>query len=152
MTNLLKNKRGVTLVELLAVIIILGIIAAIAVPTIGNLIENQKRNAAEAQWTNILDAAALYKAAEPTETTVTLATLISEDYITLDDSFVFVLDDDAIFDEETETDEDPLSAASPTYTGIVFNIASTPVYVDYVSGLVTYDYVFINGFQVDPAL
>ncbi len=32
---LLKNQKGLTLVELLAVIVILGIIAAIAVPSIG---------------------------------------------------------------------------------------------------------------------
>ena len=31
----LKNEKGLTLVELLAVIVILGIIAAIAVPSIG---------------------------------------------------------------------------------------------------------------------
>ena len=62
MFALLKNKRGVTLVELLAVIVIMGIIAAIAIPTIGNLIENQRQNAAEAEWTSVLDAARLYGA------------------------------------------------------------------------------------------
>lgn len=33
--KLLKNQKGFTLVELLAVIVILGIIAAIAIPSIG---------------------------------------------------------------------------------------------------------------------
>ena len=60
MTRILKNKKGVTLVELLAVIVILGIIAAIAVPTIGGLIERQRANAAEATWTSVLEAARLY--------------------------------------------------------------------------------------------
>ena len=44
----LKNEKGLTLVELLAVVVILGIIAAIAVPSIGNIIENSKYNAVKA--------------------------------------------------------------------------------------------------------
>lgn len=40
---MLKNKKGFTLVELLAVIVILAIILAIAVPTISTLISNQKK-------------------------------------------------------------------------------------------------------------
>ena len=57
MTRILKNKKGVTLVELLAVIVILGIIAAIAVPTIGGLINRQKENAAQATLESIEFAA-----------------------------------------------------------------------------------------------
>ena len=38
----LNNEKGLTLVELLAVIVILGIIAAIAIPSIGNIIENSE--------------------------------------------------------------------------------------------------------------
>jgi type IV pilus assembly protein PilA len=77
MTSLLKNKRGVTLVELLAVIIILGIIAAIAVPTIGNLIENQREKAALAEWTNVQEAARLYNIDEPTDLTITMTDIAS---------------------------------------------------------------------------
>ncbi|PKK96759.1 MAG: hypothetical protein CVV57_10560 [Tenericutes bacterium HGW-Tenericutes-2] len=134
MTNLLKNKRGVTLVELLAVIIILGIIAAIAVPTIGNLIENQKQNAAEAQWANIIDAAELYKAAEPDETSVTLATLVSEDYITLDSSWEF---------------SEEAAGTTPILTSAITFDITTGVSVDFPAEYTT---IFLNGFQVAPAV
>ena len=90
MTNLLKNKRGVTLVELLAVIIILGIIAAIAVPTIGNLIENQEEKAAFAEWTNVQEAARLYVVDNPTGE-ITMANLASY----LSDTVELVATDDA---------------------------------------------------------
>jgi type IV pilus assembly protein PilA len=43
--KLLKNQAGLTLVELLAVIVILGVIAAIAVPAIGGVIASSKVNA-----------------------------------------------------------------------------------------------------------
>ena len=42
MRERLTNQKGLTLIELLAVIVILGIIAAIAIPSIGNIIQNSK--------------------------------------------------------------------------------------------------------------
>lgn len=60
MTQILRNKKGVTLVELLAVIVILGIIAAIAVPTIGGLISRQQANADRVSFASIEEQARLY--------------------------------------------------------------------------------------------
>ena len=57
MKKLLKNQKGLTLVELLAVIVILGIIAAIAVPAIANIIDNSRKDA------HVANAEALYDAA-----------------------------------------------------------------------------------------
>ena len=50
----LKNEKGLTLVELLAVIVILGIIAAIAVPSIGGIIQDSRVKAVKADAQNVL--------------------------------------------------------------------------------------------------
>lgn len=65
MFNKIKNKKGVTLVELLAVVVIMGIVAAIAVPTIGGLIATQQANADNATFGQIEEAARLYAVNDP---------------------------------------------------------------------------------------
>jgi type IV pilus assembly protein PilA len=58
-----KNERGLTLIELLAVIVILGIIAAIAIPSIAGLINKSKDDAKIAEGIQIINAAKLYMTA-----------------------------------------------------------------------------------------
>ncbi|KIQ94893.1 Tfp pilus assembly protein FimT [Anoxybacillus thermarum] len=53
----IRNEKGLTLIELLAVIVILGIIAAIAVPSIGGLIDNSKKDAHVANAQQMINAA-----------------------------------------------------------------------------------------------
>lgn len=77
----LKNEKGLTLVELLAVIVILGIIAAIAIPSIGNIITNSKVNALKADGQSVLAAANMYFVENSKETTVTMETLLEDGFL-----------------------------------------------------------------------
>lgn len=80
MKTMQLNKRGVTLVELLAVIVIMGIIAAIAVPAISGLINRQRMNAAEASYDLIAEVAVNYAQAEA-DNEVTIAELVTAGYL-----------------------------------------------------------------------
>lgn len=76
MRNKLKkiwNKEdGFTLVELLGVIVILGLIIAIAVPALGNIMSKAEENTADAQKELVLDAAQLYFVEKPSTAEVTI--------------------------------------------------------------------------------
>ncbi|WP_026906458.1 type II secretion system protein [Paucisalibacillus globulus] len=57
-----KDERGLTLVELLAVIVILAIVGAIAFVAIGNVMENSRQDAHIANAQQLISSAKLYEA------------------------------------------------------------------------------------------
>ncbi|PXW90032.1 type IV pilus assembly protein PilA [Streptohalobacillus salinus] len=80
--KMLKNEKGFTLVELLAVIVILGIIVAIAIPAIGNIIDTAEDDATAAEEQLVVDAARLYDIQEGIDSDVTtVQDVIDEGYL-----------------------------------------------------------------------
>jgi len=58
--RLISSEQGLTLIELLAVIVILGIMAAIAVPAVGGLIEKSRTQSFVSNSYAVKDAATYY--------------------------------------------------------------------------------------------
>ncbi|AGT32963.1 hypothetical protein M493_13610 [Geobacillus genomosp. 3] len=80
--RIVKNERGLTLIELLAVIVILGIVAAIAIPSIGGIINKSKNDAKIAEGIQIINAAKMYMTANsftPDDTGGSVQTLDEND-------------------------------------------------------------------------
>ena len=81
----MRREDGFTLVELLAVIVILGIILAIAIPAIGNVISKSDTKAKAAEYDLVIDAARLYFTTDEgrsnTDGKITVGGLIDAGYL-----------------------------------------------------------------------
>ncbi|MDG4657462.1 prepilin-type N-terminal cleavage/methylation domain-containing protein [Ectobacillus antri] len=117
--KVLKNERGLTLVELLAVIVILGIVAAIAIPSIGSIIQKSKEDAYKADAIQVLNAAKTYVASNgiPDGNSITkqlLDPFVSD--VDLPDGYtVAVTDDGKVF--ELTAAAKKVGTATITFTG-----------------------------------
>ena len=82
--NILKNKKGFTLVELLAVLVVLGIIAIICYPIVTKTINTQKNKVYNEQKNRIITAAKNYVASNTVDDSgvcLSVATLQSSGYL-----------------------------------------------------------------------
>lgn len=123
--KLFKNEKGLTLVELLAVIVILGIVAGIAVPSVMNIMQKSKVNAVKADAIQILSAAKTYAASNPDDAEISeseIADYISKSKLntststTVEDFTVAVLDEGETF-KLTTKDKVTVNNATLTFTG-----------------------------------
>lgn len=82
----MKKKNGFTLVELLAVIVILSIILTFAIANVSKLKKQQEQKNKENQISSILTAAKNYCAQFTCNSSVEVKKLIEEQFLTLDSS------------------------------------------------------------------
>jgi prepilin-type N-terminal cleavage/methylation domain-containing protein len=78
-----NNEKGFTLVELMVVVVIIGILVAIAIPIYNNVTANAKRNTVEANLRTIDGSIQIYAAETGSLPTESDGSEITGDYLTI---------------------------------------------------------------------
>ncbi len=97
-----QNKKGFTLVEIMIVVVIIGLLAAMAVPAFQRVRESSQVSAVENNLRQLSSAAAQYFMENPSQTTVVTANLADLGYLQYDTS-------DPEFQVADETYTDPIT-------------------------------------------
>ncbi|MBP0725405.1 prepilin-type N-terminal cleavage/methylation domain-containing protein [Bacillus sp. RG28] len=122
----LKNEKGLTLIELLAVIVILGIVAAIAIPAVGNIIHKSKVDAVKADAVQILSSAKTYVAANGVPSTGVITSAQLADFVSDNkwgDNYQVEVDAAGkTFKFDSGTNSSPFTQGAKSIDGISFNI------------------------------
>lgn len=144
----MKNNKGVTLIELLIVIVVIGIISAFAVPAVSSFLDNAKKQAVYQDAVAVRNAAAYYCAA-PANTCSDGEELTMTELATYLDSF-----DKTKYDVD-DTGTDDLTIA--TYTAATNSWQITLEGVDVITtGTGEYEWVTtvdpVNGDSGDVTL
>ena len=78
---MIRNQKGFTLIELMVVVLIIGILVAIAIPVFGSAANNAKDKACIANLRTIAGAVAQYQAEWNPSADITIAQLVNGGFI-----------------------------------------------------------------------
>ena len=86
-----RNQKGFTLIELLIVIVILGLLAAVAIPLVSGALKNGKIAAANTEVASVKTAAQAYAIGNPAAITVTSTQLVTDGDLTVTPQVVYTI-------------------------------------------------------------